>query len=76
MAHYDFEYDGGKGYHTGTAYMKKNIISSLCNPLEKNKMSSYTIGRSSREKQTKTRGTFASNMSNTPQTVRIQMPKF
>lgn len=33
MAHYDFEYDGGKGYHTGQAYKKKNIISLQTNPI-------------------------------------------
>ena len=48
MAHYDFEYDGGKGYQSGRSYTKKNIISSMQNPIEKNKMGSYTIGRSSR----------------------------
>lgn len=33
MAHYDFEYDAGKGMHTGLAYMKKNILESTKRPL-------------------------------------------
>ena len=33
MAQYDFEYDGGKGYHTGKAFMKTNIKNSAANPL-------------------------------------------
>lgn len=33
MAHYDFEYDGGKGYQSGTSFIKKNIINSSLNPL-------------------------------------------
>lgn len=33
MAHYDFEYDAGKGLHSGTAWMKKNIIASGAHPL-------------------------------------------
>lgn len=50
MAHYDFEYDAGKGLHTGLAYMKKNIMDSSKRPLEKNKMKSYTMAVSDREK--------------------------
>ncbi len=49
MAHYDFEYDVGKGMHSGLAYMKKNIIKSSKQPLDKNKMKSYTIGVSTRD---------------------------
>ena len=48
MAHYDFEYDAGKGLHSGLAYMKKNIMDSSNRPLEKNKMKSYTMAKSSR----------------------------
>lgn len=48
MAHYDFEYDAGKGLHTGLSYMKKNIIESSQRPLEKNKMKSYTMAQSNR----------------------------
>lgn len=48
MAHYDFEYDAGKGMQTGLSYMKKNILNSSQQPLEKNRMKSYTIGNSSR----------------------------
>ncbi len=33
MAHYDFEYDAGKGLNTGLAYMKKNIIDASQRPL-------------------------------------------
>lgn len=33
MAHYDFEYDGGKGYQSGKSFMKTNIIPSSNNPL-------------------------------------------
>ena len=33
MAHYDFEYDGGKGYQSGQVFMKKNLINSSLNPL-------------------------------------------
>jgi hypothetical protein len=50
MAHYDFEYDAGKGMHTGLAYMKKNIMDSCKRPLEKNKMKSYTMAVANREK--------------------------
>lgn len=75
MAHYDFEYDAGKGLHTGLAYMKKNIIDSSKRPLEKNKMKSFTMAHSNREKEQK-RGTFISMMSNTPASVRINHPKF
>lgn len=51
MANYDFEYDGGKGYHSGQAFMKKNIINSMNNPLEKNKMGSYTISKTSKDRE-------------------------
>ena len=50
MANYDFEYDAGKGLHSGLSYMKKNIMNSCKQPLEKNKMKSYTINKASREK--------------------------
>ena len=33
MAHYDFEYDGGKGYQSGQGFMKKNLINSSLHPL-------------------------------------------
>lgn len=75
MAHYDFEYDAGKGLHTGLAYMKKNIMDSCKRPLEKNKMKSFTMAHSNREKEQK-RGTFINMMSNTPASVRINHPKF
>ena len=50
MAHYDFEYDAGKGLHSGLAYMKKHLVESSKRPLEKNKMISYTMATASREK--------------------------
>lgn len=75
MAHYDFEYDAGKGYNSGRAWDKKNIISSSQMPLEKNRMKSYTIGRSSRQKEQK-RGSFASTMSFAPASVKMNHPKF
>ena len=75
MASYDFEYDAGKGMHTGLAYMKKNIAESCQRPMEKNKMKSYTITRASREVEQK-RGTFISMMSNTPASVKMSHPKF
>lgn len=50
MAHYDFEYDAGKGLHSGLAYMKSKLIPSSQRPLEKNKMKSYTMTTASREK--------------------------
>ena len=76
MAHYDFEYDGGKGYQSGKSFMKTNIQNSAQNPLEKNKMGSFTISRSSREKEQTKRGFFMSSMTNVPQSVRIPIPKF
>lgn len=48
MAQYDFEYDGGKGYQSGKSFMKSNIVNSAHNPLEKNKMGSFTMTRTSR----------------------------
>ena len=33
MAGYDFEYDAGKGLHSGLSYMKKNIAESSQHPL-------------------------------------------
>ena len=48
MASYDFEYDAGKGLHTGLAYMKKNIMESCNRPMEKNKMKSFTMGKANR----------------------------
>lgn len=56
--------------------MKRNIISSGQNPMEKNKMGSYTIGRTSREKEQTKRAVFKDTMSQQPQSVRIQIPKF
>jgi len=76
MAHYDFEYDGGKGYQSGQSFMKTNIVNSARNPLEKNKMGSFTIGKSSREKEQQKRGFFVNAMSQVPQSVRIAIPKF
>jgi hypothetical protein len=76
MAHYDFEYDGGKGYHSGRSFMKSNILNSAHNPLERNKMGSFTMTRTSREKEKTKRGVFKDSMSQIPQTVRIQIPKF
>lgn len=70
MAAYDFEYDAGKGLHTGLSYMKKNIAESARRPLQKNKMKSWTINKASRQGQKK-RGTFINMMSNTPATVRM-----
>ena len=75
MANYDFEYDAGKGLNSGRAWDKKYISQSSQMPLEKNKMKSYTIGRNSREKETK-RGTFVSMMSQVPASVRLSHPKF
>lgn len=49
MAAYDFEYDAGKGLHSGLAFMKRNIAESSQRPLEKNKMKSYTITKASRD---------------------------
>jgi len=48
LAHYDFEYDAGKGLSSGRGWEKKQIEKSSSNPVEKNKMKSFTIGRSSR----------------------------
>ena len=48
MAHYDFEYDAGKGLNSGLVYMKKNINKSSTQPLEKNRMKSYTITHAGR----------------------------
>ena len=48
MAHYDFEYDAGKGLNSGLAYKKKNTRSSSHQPLERNKMKSYTMANSKR----------------------------
>ncbi len=76
MAHYDFEYDGGKGYQSGKSFMKKNIINSVHNPLEKNKMGSFTICRTSRQKEQTKRGVFKDMMVQAPQSIRIQIPKF
>ncbi len=75
MAKYDFEYDAGKGLNSGLAYMKKNIIASYQQPLERNRMGSYTIGRATKERDTK-RGQFKNLMSQVPTAVRISMPKF
>jgi len=33
MAHYDFEYDAGKGLNSGLSYVKKNLIDSSKRPL-------------------------------------------
>lgn len=75
MAHYDFEYDAGKGLNSGRAWDKKYIEKSSQMPLEKNKMKSYTITKSSREKEQK-RGTFISTMSQVPASIRMSHPKF
>ena len=48
MASYDFEYDAGKGLNSGRAWDKKTLLRSSQMPLEKNKMKSYTMARSSR----------------------------
>jgi hypothetical protein len=56
--------------------MKTNIMNSAQNPLEKNKMGSFTISRSSREKEQTKRGFFMNSMTNVPQSVRIPIPKF
>ena len=48
MANYDFEYDAGKGLHSGLSYIKKNILESTKRPLEKNKMKSYTMAVATR----------------------------
>jgi hypothetical protein len=75
MASYDFEYDAGKGLHSGLSYMKKNIIDSCNRPLEKNKMKSYTIAKADRATEQK-RGNFISTMSNVPASIKIIHPKF
>ena len=76
MAHYEFQYDGGKGYQSGKSFMKTNIKNSAQNPLEKNKMGSFTISKTSREKEQQKRGFFMSTMTQVPQSVRISMPNF
>lgn len=50
MAHYDFEYDAGKGLNSGRAWDKKYIGKSSQMPMERNKMKSFTIGRSDKQK--------------------------
>lgn len=75
MAHYDFEYDGGKGMHTGRGWNKAEIAKHSQVPIDKNKMKSFSIGRSSRDKE-KLRGTFVSMMSQVPASVRISHPRF
>lgn len=75
MAHYDFEYDAGKGLNSGLSYMKKNIIESMKRPLQKNKMKSYTMNKATRDAEQK-RGTFLNMMSNAPAPVRMNHPKF
>lgn len=76
MAHYDFQYDGGKGYQSGKGFMKKNLINSSLNPLERNKMGSFTISKASKEKEATKRVVFKDMMSQQSQSVRIQIPKF
>lgn len=73
MAHYDFEYDGGKGLHSGTAWQKSRIKEASSIPVEKNKMRSYSIGKSTRDEK---RGFFENTMSMRPAPVRIQHPRF
>ena len=75
MAHYDFEYDAGKGLNSGRAWDKKHTSQSCQMPLEKNKMKSYTMGKNSREREAK-RGSFVSMMSQVPAPVRLAHPKF
>ena len=75
MQNYDFEYDAGKGLNSGRAWDKKYISQSNKNPLEKNKMKSFTIGRSTKDKEQK-RGNFITMMSHVPATVRMNHPKF
>lgn len=76
MANYDFEYDAGKGLNSGRAWDKKYISQSSQMPLERNKMKSYTIGKSTRERELTKKGNFISMMSHVPASVRIEHPKF
>lgn len=75
MAHYDFEYDAGKGLNSGRAWDKKLISQSNQMPLEKNKMKSYTLAKSTRDIEKK-RGTFISTMTNVPASFKMNHPKF
>ena len=70
LAHYDFEYDAGKGLNSGRAWEKKYLQKCSQMPLEKNKMKSYTMVKSSRQTEGR-RGTFVSMMSQVPSSVRI-----
>jgi hypothetical protein len=56
--------------NSGRAWEKSYIAKCSQNPLEKIKMKSFTMGRSSREKEEK-RGLFKNLMSQNPTPVRI-----
>jgi hypothetical protein len=75
MASYDFEYDAGKGLHSGLSYKKKSIMESCQRPLERNKMKSYTMSKATRDIEQK-RGTFINMMSHTPASIKINHPNF
>ncbi len=45
MANYDFQHDGGKGQHSGLGWLKDRIVEHSKVALDKNKMRSYSIGK-------------------------------
>jgi hypothetical protein len=73
MAHYDFEYDGGKGLQNSMGWQKSKIQEFASNPVDKNKMRSFSFTKANRDEK---RGVFDSMMSMKPMPVRIQHPKF
>lgn len=73
MAHYDFEYDGGKGLNSGTSWMKNRIQQSSKTPMEKNRMKSYSFGK---ENRCQKKGEFSGMMERKPAPLRIEHPKF
>lgn len=48
MAHYDFENDGGKGFHSGLGWLKDTISAHAKIAVDKFKMKSYSIGKTHR----------------------------
>ena len=60
MAHYDFENDGGKGFHSGLGWLKDRIDTHSKVATDKFKMRSYSIGKSQRGEVS--RGTFQAHM--------------
>lgn len=74
MAHYDFQRDGGKGHHSGLGWLKDRIVEHSNIPFDKNKMKSYSIGKTQRGEVP--RGIFKAHMEFKPLPLRIQHPKF